>query len=169
MESWKVVVEAQRSGMDLRDPKIVTFGSAVMVFCGGRRADAASESLMFQSSDGVIFGDPVRLYGIPDGRWLWHVQPFGDRFYGTAYCCRNGEYAVSLYASDNVLAWERLTDFTVPGNGVYLDFDRDGILWSLVRDDLAPACPLTPEYASGLPYIRGTWLDKSELPPYRMP
>jgi hypothetical protein len=35
MESWKVVVEAQRSGMDLRDPKIVTFGSAVMVFCGG--------------------------------------------------------------------------------------------------------------------------------------
>ena len=136
MDTWASVAEAQRPGMDLRDPKIVFFRGALMAFCAGcRPGDAVRESLVFRSFDGVTFDAPTPVRGIPAGHWLWHVRPLGDRLYGAAYCSRDGGYVVSLYASDDGRCWERVADFPVPGNEVYMDFDRAGILWALVRDD----------------------------------
>ena len=154
METWQVAAEIRRPGVDLRDPKVTLFDGRLMVFCGERRPDRSLRSLAIRSSDGVTFGEPAPLSGIPDGRWLWHARPRGDRLYGTAY----GAEAVSLYASDDGLKWKRICDFPVPGNEVYLDFDREGILWALVRDDnlgcIPALCTAEPPYSRFRSVIR---------------
>jgi len=151
MEAWQVVTEVRRQGGDLRDPKPVLFGKKLMVFFGERRGDKTLQSFVIQTSDGVNFDEPVPLRGIPEGRWLWHVQPFGNKLYGTAYCAKKGSSA-SLHASDDGQTWEQIGDFPVPGNEVYLDFDREGIMWSLIRDDdhgcIPTVCIAEPPYSS---------------------
>ena len=150
-ESWQVVTDLRRPEADLRDPKVVAFGESLMVFCGERRGDGAFQSLVAQSRDGATFGEPEALRGLPEGRWLWHVRPLGDRLYGAAYPSGKDEYAVSLYSSADGLAWEWVSDFPVPGNEVYLDFDQEGILWALVRDDhrgcIPTLCTAEPPYS----------------------
>ncbi len=151
LEQWQIVAEVRRRDADLRDPKVTAFGGKLMIFCGECRADKSRWSLVIQSSDGVTFGEPVPLRGIPAGHWLWHVRQQGGKLYGTAYYEQDGEYAVSLYASDDGLTWERTSDFPVPGNEVYLDFDHDGVLWALVRDDnhgcIPSLCTAAPPYS----------------------
>ncbi|MCL5096357.1 MAG: glycoside hydrolase [Candidatus Omnitrophica bacterium] len=34
-------------------------------------------------------------------------------------------------------------------------------------DDTAPACPSTPDYPTGLPWIRGTFVPRTDLPPFQ--
>ncbi len=151
MEQWKIVAEVRCPDADLRDPKVAVFGGRLMVFCGGRQVDTSLRSFVVQSSDGVSFGEPVPLRGLPAGHWLWHVRPQGGRLYGAAYSSRDGEYGVALYASDDGLTWEQMSCFPVPGNEVYLDFDREGVLWALVRDDnlgcIPALCTAEPPYA----------------------
>ena len=146
MEEWQVAAEARRTGVDLRDPKVAAFGGKLMVFSGGRLGTGKSmQSFLSQSADGVTFGEPVPLHGM-DGRFVWGMRPRGEKLYGAAY----EDEVVSLYASDDGLAWERISDFPVPGNEAYLDFDQDGILWALVREDergcIPALCTAEPPY-----------------------
>jgi len=152
MQEWHIVAEVPRPGADLRDPKVTAFGGKLMVFCGGRLSpDKSIQSFLIRSSDGVTFDDLVPLRGM-DGRFFWHVVPRGEKLYGTAYCVRDGdERGVSLYTSDDGLAWERIGDFPVPGNEAYLDVDREGVLWALVREDargyIPALCTAEPPYS----------------------
>jgi hypothetical protein len=148
MQEWQVVAEVGRPGTDLRDPKITTFDGRLMVFSGGRLGSGEPiQSFLIQSSDGVTFSEPVPLRGM-DGRFIWGLQPRGKTLYGSAY----EDEVVSLYASEDGLAWERISDFPVPGNEAYLDFDREGVLWALVREDergcIPALCTAEPPYAS---------------------
>ena len=150
-ETWKVAADERSVGVDLRDPKIVQFREKLMVFCGECHADKSRRSMIIQTSDGVTFNEPVPVGGIPKGRWLWHVQAKGDRLYGTAYCVRDGKYVVSLFGSDDGLTWEEIVDFPIPGNEVYIDFDAQGMLWALVRNDrrggIPTLCTAEPPYS----------------------
>lgn len=151
METWQVATELRHPGVDLRDPKVVLFGKKLMLYCGEHRGDGSFQSLVAQSSNGVTFGEAVPLRGIPKNRWLWHVQPLGDTLYGAAYSTRAGECPASLYASRDGAAWKPVADFPGAGNEVYLDFDRDGVLWALVRDAypwcIPALCVAEPPYS----------------------
>ncbi len=150
-ETWRVVAELRRPGVDLRDPKVAAFGGKVLVYCGEYRPDAPCQSLVFTSADGIDFGDAMPLRGVPGGRWLWHVRQQGDRLYGSAYWERGGDCGAYLYASDDGLAWQEVSVFPVPANEVYLDFDREGVLWALLRDDgrgcIPALCTAEPPYS----------------------
>lgn len=150
-ETWQVAASVRSADVDLRDPKVTVFQDKLMVFCGECPPDKPRRSMVIQSSDGVTFDDPVPVSGIPQGRWLWHVRTAGDSLYGTAYGVRDGEYVVTLYGSDDGLAWEKAADFPVPGNEVFLDYDAAGVLWALVRDDhgggIPALCTAEPPYS----------------------
>lgn len=162
MTAWEVVVEKRLPGLDLRDAKVVKFKDALMVFVGaaceksGKREFA--QNMMCQSKDGVHFSEPVPLQGVPAKRWLWCVSPCGDMLYGTAYGEDQGEFVVALYRSRDGLVWEKTTDFPVTGNETSIDFDRDGVLWALVRDDhrgsIPALCAAEPPYTSFRSVVR---------------
>jgi len=136
-ETWDLMAELRNPApSDLRDPKVVAFGESLLLFCGERRAmDSHRTSLVFRSTDGKTFGEPQAVRGLPEGHWLWHVQPCADRLYGAAYRHQDNSFIVALYASADGLDWEWVADFPVSGGETYLDFDREGVLWALARHD----------------------------------
>lgn len=153
MESWTVVVEKDMPGVDLRDPKIVVLGGRVLLYCGGRTDGEPLRSLVSASDDGRAFGDLVPLVGIPPGEWMWSTKAWGGKLYGAAYRTgREDPCTAVLYCSEDGLAWERLSDFPVPGNEVGLDIDPEGRLWALVREDhygcIPALCTADPPYTS---------------------
>lgn len=133
-ERWTTVADLAIPGSDLRDPTILVFNGTLLVVCE-EEYDGRFGTLVFPSTDGTTFGDPLPVNGLPADRWLWHAQPHGGRIYATGYSNRDGEDYASLYASDDAGHWETLLDFPFPCNEVYLDFDRDGVLWALARED----------------------------------
>ncbi len=145
-ESWEPVARLTHPDVDLRDPKIVSWQGAALAYCGGRRQEGPLQSFLAAASDGRSFGDPQPLTGVPEGYWLWSVRPHGEWLYGAAY---HGTAAI-LLRSANGVAWEQVADFPIWGNEVALDFDGEGRLWALVREDwqgCVPAlCVAEPPY-----------------------
>ena len=153
MESWDVVAAAAIEGLDLRDPKLATLGDTLLAYCGGRNKDGVRASLVTSSTDGVNFTEPKPVTGVPDGHWLWAVKPFGDAIFGTAYRTRRAaesDYAVALYRSSDGVDWEQLMPFPIPGSEVSIDFDPDGVLYALAREDgygsVPAVCVAEPPY-----------------------
>ncbi len=149
-ETWGTAALWTIADSDLRDPKVAFFGGRLRVYFAQRRPNAPRQMWMAESADGTAFGEPVRLKGVPEGHWLWHVREFGGRMYGTAYRRQSGAHLAALFGSDDGLEWRRLAELPVPGNETWLDFDGEGTLWALVRDDLfgsVPAlCAARPPY-----------------------
>jgi len=138
---WQPVHLVGRPNTDLRDPKLATFrGNLLCYFAAvpvvdGRREGEGRISMVVQSSDGRTFAEPQALQGIAQGAWLWHATPQGDMMYGTAYWHAKGSrYDAALYQSSDGVRWQKTADFPTPSSEVYLDFDGDGILWALVRN-----------------------------------
>ncbi len=152
LETWREVAALSLPGTDCRDPKVAAFNDSLLVFFGGRTKDGAVQSWMAASKDGENFDAAAALDGVPPGRWLWAVKPFGDTLYGSAYHRREGRFEAALYRSQDAARWEPVLDFPSPGSEASIDFDSDGTLWALVRDDDfggAPMlCAADPPYSS---------------------
>ena len=156
-DDWQQVHLAGRPNTDLRDPKLATFRGNLLCFFAavpvvdGRRQGDGRVSMVVKSSDGRSFEEPQALEGISKGAWLWHVAPCGEMLYGTAYCHSEGSrYDAALYRSGDGIQWEKVADFPTPSSEVYLDFDAEGVLWALVRNQF-PAnelvlCRARPPY-----------------------
>jgi len=157
METWAVTAELALPSVDLRDPKVVAFQGQLLVFCGGREPSRLG-SFVSLSADGQRFGAVTPLQGIPAGYWLWSIVSFEGALYGSAYTSRADEHEVSLYHSNDGVGWEKLADFPVPGNETSIDFDAEGRLWALVRDDghgsVPTLCAAEPPYRSFASYLR---------------
>jgi hypothetical protein len=140
MNKWETAHVASEPTLDYRDPKLVCFGGelcayfAAVPFRDGRPDSARRASMVVRSEDGRQFGTPEPLTGLPKGVWLWHVACQGDTLYGTGYSrAENGLYLGTLFRSKDGIAWERLADIPSPGSETFLDFDKNGTLWLLVR------------------------------------
>lgn len=156
-DDWQPIHLAGRPNTDLRDPKLATFRGNVLCYFAavpvvdGKRKGDGRVSMVARSSDGRTFDEPQVLEGISQGAWLWHVAPRGDMLYGTAYWHSEGRrYDAGLYQSPDGIRWEKIADFPTPSSEVYLDFDADGALWALVRNQF-PAnelvlCRAEPPY-----------------------
>ncbi|HBC88687.1 MAG TPA: hypothetical protein DCZ94_17225 [Lentisphaeria bacterium] len=155
MESWKEAAEITDPSMDLRDAKVVGFNDQLMVFYAGRNDDKHS-SISFRTSKVSMFDRKCRLQsthdlkGVPEGYWMWCVKPYRSELYGTAYRRIDGVYHVKLFRSADGIEWRETADFPVPGGEVHIDFDQDGTLWALVRDDcnnsIPTLCRIEPPY-----------------------
>ena len=159
MSAWHMVSRLEDPDADLRDPMAVVFQDKLFVYYGMRVADKPTRSAALCSADGIIFEDPVCLEGLPEGYWLWFARPFGDTLYGSAYRHKAGCYEAGLYASDDGLRWRSLAQFPVFGaTEVSFDFDDEGVLWALVREDATGSvpgiCTLKPPYTDVASHVR---------------
>ena len=140
MEEWETAHSVAEPTLDYRDPKLVCFGGelrayfAKVPFRDGRPDSARRASMVVRSSDGRSFGKPEPLTGLPQVRWLWHVACQGDTLYGTGYRrAASGQYLVILFSSKDGIAWEPIAEMPSPGSEAFLDFDKHGTLWILIR------------------------------------
>lgn len=140
LNEWETAHFVSEPTRDYRDPKLVNFGGelrtyfAAVPFRDGRPDSARRASMVVRSRDGRQFGKPELLTGLPKGVWLWHVASQGDTLYGTGYSrAENGLYLGTLFRSKDGIAWERHADIPSPGSETFLDFDKSGTLWLLVR------------------------------------
>lgn len=141
-EVWKSIACIRHPEADLRDPKMVMLNGRLLVFFAHLPPTGPRRMMRTESTDGQTFRPPEPLQGLDEGHWLWHVREYGGVLYGSAYRRRTGVPVVSLLESRDGLTWSPLMDFPVPGNETWLDFDRDGRLWALVRDDLFGCIPV---------------------------
>jgi len=152
-EAWDTVAELAIAGLDLRDPKVTAFKDRLLVYCGSRTTEGHQHSMVSPSEDSRTFGEPTPVDGVPLGHWLWHIKPFEDTLYGTAYATRLSRTSgIGLYRTGDGTSWEKVVDFPVPGNETSIDFDTKGVLWALVRDDshgsVPTLCSAEPPYSS---------------------
>ena len=68
------------------------------------------------------------------------------------------------YILDRVLKVEATAGGSDQGYSGWIVLDDGRIFMVNYTDDTAPACPNTPNWPTGLPWIRGTWIDLRELP-----
>lgn len=150
--TWQTVAEAVQPGVDLRDPKVAAFKGKLLVYCGGRTESPGRRSMVLSSLDGRSFGQPEQVKGLPEGLWLWHMAPFGNALYGTAYSKRDRVYEAGLFRSHDGATWEKTADFPIAASEVSIDFDPNGALWALARDDshggVPAVCVADPPYTS---------------------
>ena len=139
--SWEERALVEAPGVDLRDPKLASFRGELWAFFAHQPAGGPRAMRAGRSADGRRFGEAVDLRGGLPGAWLWHGAECGGRLYGSAYRRRHGRHWVSLHASDDGVEWAFVADFPVPGNETWLDFDAEGTLWALVRDDFSGCMP----------------------------
>lgn len=152
LETWGGVLHLSHPDADLRDPKLAFFGGKLRLYFAHRERKAPRRMMTMESGNGLDFGAPVAVRGIPEGHWLWHAREHGGVLYGTAYGrAERGGHEVALYSSGDGTEWSLRAALPVPGNETPLDFDADGTLWALVRDDFADnvptLCSAKPPYA----------------------
>jgi len=155
LESWSVAAEKGAVGetIDNRDPKVVSFKGRLFVYYpqitreGRGEGGREPKGMVFISEDGASFSDPQEVRGLSENMWLWWFKPRQGVLYGAGY---SGSRRL-LARSDDGLTWEELVDLPVEaGNEVSFDFDPDGTLWALVREDshgsIPTVCVLKPPY-----------------------
>ena len=140
-EVWKTVANVREPGADLRDPKLVEHGGSLKAYFARQAPKTPRKMMMAESVNGREFSEPMPVRGIPEGHWLWHVREHGGVLRGAAYRREGGMHIAALHASEDGLNWTLVQEFPVPGNETYLDFDAEGTLWALLRDDLFGCVP----------------------------
>jgi len=154
-EDWSVAAEkgVVAENVDNRDPKIAAFKNNLLVYypestrTKPEGPDKKLRFMTFRSEDGENFGEPQQVQGLPERVWLWWVAPREGKLYGAGY----GGGRRLIAASDDGINWSVLTDLPVEeGNETSFDFDPDGSMWTLTREDslgyVPTVCVLEPPY-----------------------
>jgi len=154
-ESWSVATEEgiQADNIDNRDPKVVAFDGRLLLYypeytrTEGQDMDRTSRFMVVGSEDGENFGRAQQVRGLPEGLWLFWVAAREGKLYGAGY----GRARRLLAGSDDGVNWSVLTDLPVEGgNETSFDFDPDGTMWTLTREDeqgyIPTVCVLKPPY-----------------------
>lgn len=137
--AWESAALLEEAGIDLRDPKLsVTPGGRLMIVAGGSVYEGDTlvgrQPRVAFSADGVEWTPTRRV--LNEGEWLWRVTWHEGRCYGVAYASKpDDEWALTLYAGENGVDFEKVTEFEVPGrpNETTLRFLPDGRMVALVR------------------------------------
>lgn len=148
---WDVATVIEKAGLDLRDPKLTVFKNKIFLsFFVRRPQDYVIQSFMVSSKDGKEYSEPQEIQGMP---LIWGIAARGECLYGTGYKREEDNcYHSYLFKSADGVNWEKLLAFPSPGNETAIDFDKDGTLWALVRDDQrgqVPAlCKISSPYSA---------------------
>ncbi len=142
---WESVVLLNKSGYDLRDPKLsVTPSGKLMVIIGGsiyedRKLTGRIPQISF-SEDGRVFTDPapVRIEESAGtgNDWIWRVTWEGEVGYAAMYSLfDNDEARLCLLSTKDGINFNLITRFDIPGfpNEATIRFDANGDMLMMVR------------------------------------
>jgi hypothetical protein len=142
-DRWDSAALIAESGVDLRDPKLsLTPDGRLMLLTGGSVYQGKNllgrQPRVAFSKDGRRWTPTRRILG--EGDWLWRVTWRRGRGYGVSYrVASSGERSGVLYSTTDGLAYDRITDFAVPGvSEVTVRFLPDHTMVALIRREIDP-------------------------------
>jgi hypothetical protein len=143
--NWESVALLDKSGYDLRDPKLsITPTGKLMVIIGGsiyeeRKLTGRVPQVSF-SEDGRVFTDPtpVRINDSAGNGtdWIWRVTWEGEVGYTAMYSLiDNDEAKLCLLSTKDGVHFDLVTQFDIPGfpNEATVRFDAKGDMLMMVR------------------------------------
>jgi hypothetical protein len=163
-DAWESAAVIARDGADLRDPHLSVTPDGRLMLNGGAAVPPTRDpvtdhySFVCFSNDGRTWTPPQKVLG--SWQWLWRVTWHRRTAYGVAYAWdpkTARSYSAALYKSDDGIAYEKVTDFSLPGaTEAALAFDGDTMVCLQRRDG-------TPNTAhvgmSRPPYTAWEWKD----------
>jgi hypothetical protein len=136
LNDWKEVAVLTSNEGDLRDPTFAVFNDKLFVYAGIRFRNITIKSMVYTSTDGINFsGQPV--CGPLENHFLWDLSVFNNTLYATAYVKQKNStaYKNSFFSSEDGINFSYLCQAPVPANETSIDFDSDGIMYALLRND----------------------------------
>lgn len=128
LENWQVIHEVRIPGRALRDPRVFVLQDHLWMH--------AMHGVIVGSSDGRIFDAPRDVMGLPNGASLWNIKSYQGAAYSFAYASAAPSGPVAtLCRSTDAVHWESLVTLPYIANEVAFDFDEQGRLWTLARED----------------------------------
>lgn len=165
--NWESVALLNKSGYDLRDPKLsITPTGKLMVIIGGSiYEDRMLTGLVPQvsfSDDGRVFTDPLSAK-IDDSAsngygWIWRVTWEGEVGYAAMYSPRDdGEANLYLLSTRDGVTFDLITGFDISGfpNEATIRFDAKGDMLMMVRREKGNERGYWGK--SSAPYTDWTW------------
>ena len=129
---------------DCRDPHLVVIDeNRIALYFPAVRRRTGGETSRGQyvafSEDGFVWGRPI-LTSIEEGKWLWRIRKYQDRFYGVPYyTTENNGSRIDFMVSDDLVNWELITQIGTDEhkmNETDLYFKPDGEVWLVARTGL---------------------------------
>ena len=142
-ENWEVAARLESPLGEYRDPTIIEYKNRLFLYAGKRYEDGDSrDSVVFVSDDGVGF-EQYEMSGGPENLFFWHATVFDNVLYATAYVNLKPQQRFDgfLFKSSDGREWEKLLKYPLSAGEIALDFDEDGTLFSLIRDDYNGSVP----------------------------
>jgi hypothetical protein len=157
---WESAALIAEKGVDLRDPKLsVTPDGRLMLLMGGsvyeKRKLVTRQPRVAFSKDGRTWTSPQVI--LAPGEWLWRVTWHQGRAYGVSYNAGGKDWAITLFAGEDGVRYERITAFDIPGrpNETTLRFLPDDGMIAFVRREAGNAKAWIG--SSRPPYTAWTW------------
>ena len=132
---WEIAARLKQPEYDLRDPKFITFKNSLWLYCFARDHSGKYSCCFYNSENGKDFIRLKSIKGIPAQYILWSFKEHQNELFATGYRESGSYFYVSLFKSRDGVNWEKIFDFPEPGTETPIDFDEDGSLWALSRDD----------------------------------
>jgi hypothetical protein len=160
--SWVSAALVTEPGIDLRDPKLsIAPDGRLLLLMGGSvyrdsRYTGRRPRVAF-SEDGSRWSAPAPI--LAEGDWLWRLSWHDRTGYGVSYHGGGGltgERGCTLYRTNDGLAYEKVTDWNVPGcSEVTVRFELDGTMIAMVRAEAEPKTGWIGRARP--PYANWTW------------
>jgi hypothetical protein len=145
-DNWENVALLEKSGIDLRDPKLsVTPDNKLMVIMGGsvyenRKLMDRIPQVSFSDKAGINFSHPQAVKFLPEGEfddsWLWRVTWHKDTGYGINYQIKDKDrWTIFLLKTTDGKSFEKVSQIDVDGlpNEATIRFDEDDNIYVLIR------------------------------------
>ncbi len=150
---WKSIAFLEKSGIDLRDPKLsVTPDGRIMVIMGGSIYEGSTlkgriPQVSFSDNKGSSFSRPQEVAVDPQmvswGDWIWRVTWHKGTGYAIDYQIgpneRRGPTALSLLETKDGIHFSRIHQFEIDGfpNEATVRFDAEDSMHVLIRRELS--------------------------------
>ncbi|MFA6713823.1 MAG: hypothetical protein WC082_06370 [Victivallales bacterium] len=134
-DGWKIAARLRQPKYDLRDPKLIVFKNSLWLYCFARNSSEKYKFCLYNSENGKDFTRIKETNGIPSQYILWGFKAHQGELFATGYRERDRYFYVSLFKSCDGVNWRKIFDFPEPGTETPIDFDEDGSMWALSRDD----------------------------------
>lgn len=136
LDDWEKVAVLTTNEGDLRDPTLVVLNKQLFLYSGMRFKNNTRKSIIYRSDDGVTFSEQ-KVKGFSEKHFLWDANIFNGVLYATSYIksVNSKKYESFIICSNNGINFSILCQLPIPAGEVSIDFDNDGTMYALVRDD----------------------------------
>lgn len=157
--AWQPTSLIASSAGDLRDPKLTVTPTGRLMLSGCCNQAGQYQTMTWLSDDGATW-DIGHAVGNPN-MWIWSPTWYHGTAYGVGYDCTGTNNALTLYTTQNGVAWNTLATNLFPSGGwpneASIVFDHNGTAHMLLRRDTGT---MTAQLGMAkAPYTDWTWQD----------